>query len=101
MLDRTNETIEILTEAGQLNETFYGADSIPYINVQELLTRAYFSINDFRKALASQQFVYKYFKKHMGEEDEKTKNCAQILKNLTAKAVEVAKRDRKKSNSAN
>ncbi len=98
MLDRTNETIDILTKAGQLNETFYGTDSLPYINAQELLTRAYFTIDEFRKALSAQQCVYKYFKKHMGEEDEKTKNCAQILKNLTAKAVEVAKRDRKKLN---
>jgi hypothetical protein len=96
ILERNEEAIQLLQQSLELNDTFYGSTSMASANVQELLTRAYFSIDDFRKALASQQIVYKFYKKHLGEEDEKTKTSAKILNTLTARAVEVAKKERSK-----
>jgi hypothetical protein len=94
MLDRDDEAITLLNEAKCLNDDYFGTASMPSANIHELLTRAYFNKDDFRNAIAAQQFVYKFYKTHLGEKDEKTKQSSKILQSLTARAVEVAKKER-------
>jgi tetratricopeptide (TPR) repeat protein len=93
-LNQNELAISYLHKACQINEDMFGLLSPQNVATKETLTRAYFAAEDFRNALAAQQIVYKFHKEQFGAEDEKTKNVALILKSLTAKAVEVAKKQK-------
>jgi hypothetical protein len=94
MVERDDEAIELLLSAVKVNDDYFGPTSINSANIHELLTRAYFAKDDFRNSLKSQQIVYKTLKTHLGEKDEKTVQSSKILQSLTARAVEVAKKER-------
>jgi tetratricopeptide (TPR) repeat protein len=82
------KAIEYQEKVLAMSIKLYGEDSAETANSCETLTRSYFSIEDYRKALAKEQVVYKFHKKNSGVDDEKTKNAALVLNTLTAKAVE-------------
>jgi hypothetical protein len=74
----------------EMNTVLFGPDHENTISSHDLLTKAYIFKGDYRSSIASQKNVYKFYKKMLGEEDERTKGSALLLKSLTGKAVEVA-----------
>jgi hypothetical protein len=90
-LEKHDVAIKFFSSSLTLNISLLGPDHENTATSHDLLTKAYFLMGDYRSSLASQQQVYKFYKKVVGEEDERTKNSATLLNFLTGKAVEVAK----------
>ncbi|KAJ3328222.1 hypothetical protein HDU91_004166 [Kappamyces sp. JEL0680] len=93
-LEAHDLAIAYLEKALATNAMLSGPESENAIHSHDLLTKAYFLKGDYRKSLAAQQHVYKFCKKTLGDQDERTKSCVQLLHHLTARAVEVAKAER-------
>lgn len=95
-LDAHDLALDFFNKARTINMELFGEGELT-ANNDMLLTDCYIHKGDFRKALSSQQLVFKFWKKALGPDHEKTKEAAEILKQLTMKAVEIAKMQKLKS----
>ncbi|KAI9209914.1 clustered mitochondria-domain-containing protein [Polychytrium aggregatum] len=69
------------------NEALLTKDHPATIQSYQALTQSALKIGDFRKALNIQRSVYNYCKAKLGDDHERTKEIADILKSLTERAV--------------
>lgn len=93
-LDQHDLAIKFMSEALEMNLSLIGPESEAVAVSNDLLTKAYFLKGDFRSALSCQRAVHKYYKTNLGDKDERTKSCSNLMKHLTARAVEVAKKNK-------
>jgi hypothetical protein len=98
-LDAHDLALDFFSKARTINKDLYGEGELT-ANNDMLLTDCYIHKGDFRKAIASQQLVFKFWKKALGPDHEKTKESSEILKQLTIKAVEIAKMEKMKKASS-
>ena len=89
-LDMHDLALNFFLSSLNMNMMLFGPDHENTVTSHDLLTKAYIFKGDYRSSIASQKNVYKFYKQVLGEEDDRTKNSALLLKSLTGKAVEVA-----------
>lgn len=93
-LDVHDLALDFFARAKDINKELFGEGEIT-ANNDMLMVDCYIHKGDFRKALSSQQLVFKFWKKALGPDHEKTKDASEIVKQLTIKAVEIAKKLKK------
>ena len=87
----TDESIAILSQNLIATNFIYGPDSIQAAAAHELLMRSYYQQGNYKKALISQRSAFMIYKSLLGETHEQTVNSVNIMKTLTAKAVDAVK----------
>ncbi len=71
---------------------FYGIKSLKVALSHHLCARIQSCRGDFRSALNSEREAYQIYKLQLGDEHERTRESAQVLKHLTEQAVVLQKR---------
>ncbi len=71
---------------------FYGIKSLKVALSHHLCARIQSCRGDFRSALTSEREAYQIYKLQLGDEHERTRESAQVLKHLTEQAVVLQKR---------
>lgn len=84
--------VKFLDNALDLNKKFFGAKSIKTALSYHLLARLQSCRGDFRTALMNERETYQIYKHSLGEEHDRTKESAQVLKHLTEQAVLLQKK---------
>ncbi|KAJ3269314.1 Intracellular distribution of mitochondria [Terramyces sp. JEL0728] len=94
MLQKTGNSklsVEYCEKAARLTEKLYTLNSANAAAAYESLAEAYILSEDYRKALDAQKVVYSYFKS--SGDKQVAQKAGDRLKNITAKAVEQAKKE--------
>ncbi|CAF3549356.1 unnamed protein product [Rotaria socialis] len=71
---------------------FYGTKSLKVALSHHLCARIQSCRGDFRSALNSEREAYQIYKLQLGDEHERTRESAQVLKHLTEQAVVLQRR---------
>ncbi|KAJ3040673.1 Intracellular distribution of mitochondria [Rhizophlyctis rosea] len=86
--------VKFYEKAAEINETLLGKDNMMTILSRESLVKGYFLSGEYRKALGVQKGVYNYYREHLGEDVERTKEAGVILGTLTQQAVMGARKEK-------
>ncbi|CAF4107604.1 unnamed protein product [Rotaria sp. Silwood2] len=84
--------LKFMEKSLELNKTFYGTKSLKVALSHHLCARIQSCRGDFRSALNSEREAYQIYKLQLGDEHERTRESAQVLKHLTEQAVVLQKR---------
>ncbi|CAF1421234.1 unnamed protein product [Adineta ricciae] len=84
--------LKFMEKSLELNKTFYGTRSLKVALSHHLCARIQSCRGDFRSALNSEREAYQIYKLQLGDEHERTRESAQVLKHLTEQAVVLQKR---------
>jgi len=84
--------LKFMEKSLELNKTFYGTKSLKVALSHHLCARIQSCRGDFRSALTSEREAYQIYKLQLGDEHERTRESAQVLKHLTEQAVVLQKR---------
>jgi protein TIF31 len=102
-----DHALKYLLNALDLNKKYFGQQSMKTALSFHLLARLQSCRGDFRTALMNERETYQIYKSLLGEDHERTKESAQVLKHLTEQAVllqkkmnEMYKGDKKMNNNA-
>ncbi|TPX33732.1 hypothetical protein SmJEL517_g03405 [Synchytrium microbalum] len=79
--------------AAATNEVLLGRDTILTAVSYQSLTKSYFLMSDYRKALASERAAFNFYKEKLGLNDPRTQESAALLRTITEKAVDDAKKE--------
>ncbi|CAF3555097.1 unnamed protein product [Adineta steineri] len=84
--------LKFMEKSLELNKKFYGLKSLKVALSHHLCARIQSCRGDFRSALTSEREAYQIYKLQLGDEHERTRESAQVLKHLTEQAVVLQKR---------
>ncbi|CAF1346965.1 unnamed protein product, partial [Adineta steineri] len=84
--------LKFMEKSLELNKTFYGTKSLKVALSHHLCARIQSCRGDFRSALNSEREAYQIYRAQLGDEHERTRESAQVLKHLTEQAVVLQKR---------
>jgi protein TIF31 len=84
--------LKFLEKALECNRKYFGVKSMKTALSFHLLARLQSCRGDFRTALMNERETYQIYKSILGEEHERTRESAQVLKHLTEQAVLLQKR---------
>ncbi|UJR33486.1 hypothetical protein I4U23_020931 [Adineta vaga] len=84
--------LKFMENSLELNKKFYGSKSLKVALSHHLCARIQSCRGDFRSALVSEREAYQIYKQQLGDEHERTRESAQVLKHLTEQAVVLQKR---------
>ncbi|CAM4854056.1 unnamed protein product [Rotaria socialis] len=84
--------LKFMEKSLQLNKIFYGTKSLKVALSHHLCARIQSCRGDFRSALNSEREAYQIYKLQLGDEHERTRESAQVLKHLTEQAVVLQRR---------
>jgi protein TIF31 len=85
-------SLKFLEKALESNKKYFGAKSMKTALSYHLLARLQSCRGDFRTALMNERETYQIYKSLLGEEHDRTKESAQVLKHLTEQAVLLQKK---------
>lgn len=83
---------KFLQNALEINKKYFSAKSMKTALSFHLLARLQSCRGDFRTALMNERETYQIYKSLLGEEHDRTKESAQVLKHLTEQAVLLQKK---------
>ena len=95
ILQAANEyepALKFLENGLEISRKYFGAKSMKTALSFHLLARLQSCRGDFRTALMNERETYQIYKALLGEEHERTKESAQVLKHLTEQAVLLQKK---------
>ena len=84
--------LKYLENSLELNKKYFGAKSMKTALAYHLVARLQSCRGDFRTALMNERETYQIYKQLLGEQHERTKESAQVLKHLTEQAVILQKK---------
>jgi protein TIF31 len=84
--------LKFLEKSLEINKKYFGLKSMKTALSFHLLARLQSCRGDFRTALMNERETYQIYKSLLGEEHDRTKESAQVLKHLTEQAVLLQKR---------
>lgn len=84
--------VKFLENALEVNKKYFNAKSMKCALSYHLLARLQSCRGDFRTALMNERETYQIYKSLLGEEHDRTKESAQVLKHLTEQAVLLQKK---------
>ena len=84
--------VKFMINALELNKKYFGAKSMKTALSYHLLARLQSCRGDFRTALMNERETFQIYKALLGEEHERTKESAQVMKHLTEQAVLLQKK---------
>jgi len=84
--------LKFLENALDLNKRYFGPKSTKTALSYHLLARLQSCRGDFRTALQNERETYQIYKAKLGEDSERTRDSAQVLKHLTEQAVLLQKK---------
>lgn len=84
--------LKFLEKALECSKKYFGAKSMKTALSFHLLARLQSCRGDFRTALMNERETYQIYKSLLGEEHDRTKESAQVLKHLTEQAVLLQKK---------
>jgi len=84
--------LKFMEKSLELNKKFYGLKSLKVALSHHLCARIQSCRGDFRSALNSEREAYQIYKLQLGDEHDRTRESAQVLKHLTEQAVVLQKR---------
>jgi protein TIF31 len=84
--------LRYLINSLELNKKYFGAQSVKTALAYHLVARAHSCRGDFRTALLNERETYQIYKQTLGEQHERTRESAAVLKHLTEQAVMLQKR---------
>ncbi|CAF0752547.1 unnamed protein product [Adineta ricciae] len=84
--------LKYMEKSLELNKKFYGSKSLKVALSHHLCARIQSCRGDFRSALTSEREAYQIYRQQLGDEHERTRESAQVLKHLTEQAVVLQKR---------
>lgn len=84
--------LKFLEKALECNRKYFGAKSMKTALSYHLLARLQSCRGDFRTALMNERETYQIYKSLLGEDHDRTRESAQVLKHLTEQAVLLQKR---------
>ncbi|CAF1058898.1 unnamed protein product, partial [Didymodactylos carnosus] len=87
-----DNALKFMEKSLELNKKFYGAKSLKVALSHHLCARIQSCRGDFRSALSSEREAYQIYKLQLGDDHERTRESAQVLKHLTEQAVVLQKR---------
>ena len=87
-----DSALKFLENALELNKKYFGTKSMKSALSYHLLARLQSCRGDFRTALMNERETYQIYKLLLGEDHERTKESAQVLKHLTEQAVLLQKK---------
>ncbi len=87
-----DSAVKFLESALEINRKYFGSKSMKTALSLHLLARLQSCRGDFRTALMNERETYQIYRTLLGEEHERTKESAQVLKHLTEQAVLLQKR---------
>lgn len=86
-----DEALKFLEKALECNRKYFGSKSMKTALSYHLLARLHSCRGDFRTALMNERDTYQIYKSLLGEEHDRTRESAQVLKHLTEQAVMLQK----------
>lgn len=95
ILQATSEydsAVKFLESSLNINKKYFNAKSMKAALSYHLLARLQSCRGDFRTALMNERETYQIYKEILGEEHDRTKESAQVLKHLTEQAVLLQKK---------
>ena len=84
--------LKFLEKALESNKKYFGVKSMKTALSYHLLARLQSCRGDFRTALMNERETYQIYKNLLGEEHDRTRESAQVLKHLTEQAVLLQKK---------
>ena len=87
-----DNALKFMEKALESNRKFFGPKSMKAALSYHLLARLQSCRGDFRTSLMNERETYQIYKLILGEEDERTRESAKVLKHLTEQAVLLQKR---------
>ncbi len=87
-----DSAVNFLESALKKNRKYFGSKSMKTALSLHLLARLQSCRGDFRTALMNERETYQIYRSLLGEDHERTKESAQVLKHLTEQAVLLQKR---------
>lgn len=84
--------VKFLENSLECNKKYFGSKSMKTSLSYHLLARLQSCRGDFRTALMNERETYQIYKSLLGEDHERTKESAQVLKHLTEQAVLLQKK---------
>lgn len=84
--------LKFLEKALECNRKYFGSKSMKTALSYHLLARLQSCRGDFRTALMNERETYQIYKSLLGEDHDRTRESAQVLKHLTEQAVLLQKR---------
>jgi len=84
--------LKFMEKSLELNKKFYGVKSLKVALSHHLCARIQSCRGDFRSALNSEREAHQIYRLQLGDEHERTRESAQVLKHLTEQAVVLQKR---------
>ncbi|CAF1021003.1 unnamed protein product, partial [Didymodactylos carnosus] len=87
-----DNALKFMEKSLELNRKFYGGKSLKVALSHHLCARIQSCRGDFRSALNSEREAYQIYKLQLGDDHERTRESAQVLKHLTEQAVVLQRR---------
>jgi len=88
-----DKSLKVYTQSFDMAARLYGMDSINTAYLGHELSQAYTLSGDLKKAIEVEKQVNRVFESRLGKEDNMTKESSNLLNNLAASAVRLAKMD--------
>ncbi len=85
-------SLKYLENSLELNKKYFGAKSVKTALAYHLVARLQSCRGDFRTALMNERETYQIYKQALGEQHDRTRESAAVLKHLTEQAVMLQKR---------
>eukprot|EP00794_Sanderia_malayensis_P014402 gene14402-15902_t len=84
-------SLSFLERALKVHLKYYGTDSVQTATIQHLVARAQCCTGNYRSAINNEKATYAVYKKMFGEDDSRTKESSEYLKQTTHRAVTMQK----------